>query len=292
LLEHLYDQPKNPIRVVILGASGFVGSHLLLTLQRKQISCLGLSSREIDFAEEGADQKLAEVLLPTDSIIVLAVCEPNKNMSINAFIRNIQMANNIGLAIQRIKCQQIVYFSSDAVYSFENKVIAENTLPSPSNLYGAMHLSREIIFRDLISRTQLTIIRPTQIYGVAARHNAYGPVSLCRSVLQENKVRLVGFGEEKRDFIPVEDVIQLTLLILQHGSYGVINFATGSSVCYADLADKISALLERSLTVELADRKNVIFHRQFEISNLKKAFPSFTFTTLEEGLRELLKHPV
>ncbi len=285
MLIHKNINPINPKRVVILGAGGFVGSKLVEALQFEQIPLLALSSKDIDFSKEGADQNLLEQLQPNDAIVVLAVQKPNKTMDADAFLNNIKIAKNICSAIEKIGCAQVIYFSSDAVYSYETEVITEKTLAAPETLYGAMHLAREMLFKEAIKNSPLAIFRPTQIYGPTANHNAYGPCRMCRSAIQESEIELFGLGEERRDFIFIGDVVKLTLLALKHCSAGLLNLATGKSISYQDLTAIIKNSIGKPIEIVFAERKQRIKHRQFDIVNVKQTFPNFKALFLEAGVK-------
>lgn len=284
MLIHKNTNPINPKRVVILGAGGFVGSKLVEALQSEQIPLLALSSKDIDLSKEGADQNLLEQLQPNDAIVVLAVQKPNKTMDVDAFINNIKIAKNICYAIEKTGCAQVIYFSSDAVYSYETEVITEKTLAAPETLYGAMHLAREMLFKEAIKNLPLAIFRPTQIYGPTANHNAYGPCRMCRSALQESKIELFGLGEERRDFIFIGDVVKLTLLTLKHCSTGILNLATGESISYQDLSSTIKNTIGKPVEIVFAERKQGIMHRQFDIVKVKQTFSVVKPTNLREGI--------
>jgi UDP-glucose 4-epimerase len=287
----IHNNPKsiNPSRVVILGAGGFVGSQLVLRLQSEKIPILALSTKDLDLAADDAGEKLLKLLQPNDAVVVLAVEKPNKTMDVDAFLNNIKMAKNICWAVNRIECAQVVYFSSDAVYSFETEVITEKTLAAPTSVYGALHLAREILFRESITKAPLAILRSTQIYGVSANHNAYGPCKMCRSALKDAKIEIFGLGEERRDFIFIDDVVQLTLLVLRHCSAGLLNLATGQSISYKDLSSIIINVIGTPIAILFSERKQEISHRVFEVANVEQAFSKFKFISVRKGIEEFLE---
>ena len=197
---------------------------------------------------------------------------------------NLKMGQTIRAAIEKSPPAHIVYIGSDAVYPFKVALISEDSLAAPTDLYGAMHLSREIMFRQ-DAQVPTAILRPTLVYGPDDTHNSYGPNRLRRAAQNERCITLFGNGEETRDHIYVGDVAELIRQALCHKSQGLLNLATGRSISYRDLADKIAALCDGKIRIELTPRQNPITDRSFDISDLHMAFPKFRFTALEEGLR-------
>ena len=87
----------------------------------------------------------------------------------------------------------IIYISSDAVYPLSIENIESDTYPSPTDLYSSMHLTREIMFKN-VYKTNLTILRPTLIYGFGDTHNSYGPNRFFRQMLDKNEINIFGEG--------------------------------------------------------------------------------------------------
>lgn len=270
-------------RVVLIGSSGFVGKNLSHRLHELNCDVLSISSKDIDLSKEDSHEQLRQRLLPEDCVVVLSALTPDKGRGTDTFIKNIQIADNVSKALSAFKeISHVIYFSSDAVYSMNESLVDEATKPSPDDLYGAMHLSREIIFKS--TGFPLTIVRPTLIYGAGDTHNSYGPNRLIRQALKEGKMSLFGQGEETRSHIYIKDVCNLIVEVIKGRTLGIFNLATANSTSYWDLAHKIKSCMDTNVEIITSERKNPPTHRNFDISKLYEVFPSFLFTFLEEGL--------
>jgi UDP-glucose 4-epimerase len=280
-----------PSRVVVLGARGFIGRAVLPALAAAGIPALPLGSDELDLAAEGAGPRLAQRLKPDDAVLFLAAITPDKGRGIGPFMTNLRMGAAVCEAIERVKPPQVIYVSSDAVYPMRAGLINEQTCAEPVDLYGAMHLAREIMVRGTAAGRS-AILRPTLVYGADDTHNSYGPNRLRRMARKDGRISLFGAGEEMRDHIAIDDVAALVLLVLRHRSMGTINLATGRSISYADLAGQIAALFPGRVEIVGTPRQAPVTHRHFDVSAIRRAFPGFVFTTLEDGLakahREML----
>ena len=283
MLTHHSPVPADPARVVVLGARGFVGAALVAALDAALIPTLALGSAELDLAAAGAGAALAERLRPDDALVFLSALTPDKGRGIPSYMANQRMGAAVAEAIERVPPAHLVYVSSDAVYPMNEGLVNESTPADCGDLYGVMHRARELMMAASC-RAPLAVLRPTLVYGAADSHNSYGPNRLRRMARKDGRIALFGEGEETRDHIEIGDVTALMLRVLRHRSAGVLNLATGHSISYRDLADKVVALFDPPATVAGTPRQNPVTHRHFDISALRRAFPDFVFTPLDEGL--------
>lgn len=283
MLTHHTPIPADPARVVVLGARGFIGAALVNALQAATIPVLALGSADLDLTDEGAGAALAERLSPNDALVFLSALTPDKGRGIAAYMANQRMGAAVAHAVERVTPAHLVYLSSDAVYPMNAGLVSESSPADCTDLYGVMHRARELMMASSC-RAPLAVLRPTLIYGAADTHNSYGPNRLRRAALKDNRITLFGEGEETRDHIAVDDVVALILRVLRHRSAGLLNLATGQSVSYRTLADKVAALFSSPVTVVGTPRQNPVTHRHFEIAALHRAFPDFVFTPLDRGL--------
>lgn len=283
MISHANVQPCNPARVVVLGARGFIGKALIEKLQMQDIAAVGLSSADIDLASPAAAGKLAATLKPTDAVVMLSALTPDRRRDIATLMKNVAMMQSLCAALAKTGCAHLVYFSSDAVYSFATGRLTEETPATPPDLYGAMHYTRELMAKTLANAPVL-ILRPTLVYGAADTHNAYGPNRFRRAAQKDGRIQLFGGGEEMRDHIYVDDVAELTVRCLRYGSTGILNLATGRSVAFRDVAQLVARQFMSQVEIETAPRSNPVTHRHFDVVSLITAFPEFRFTPIEEGI--------
>ena len=287
MFEHTLNQPEKPHRVVILGGSGFVGGYLKEECFSQGINVLALSSREIDLISPESVAQLQILLEPADCLVVFSALTPDKGKGSDVFIKNILMVKHVHQAVaESEKIAHLVYFSSDAVYAMGNSIVDENTLSSPEDLYGAMHLSRELLFKTL--SIPIAIMRPTLIYGTGDTHNSYGPNRFVRQALKENKIPLFGNGEETRSHISVKDVSKIVIYTILRRSRGTLNLVTESSLTFHEVANVVSKLVGTGTEIVPSERKNPPTHRHFNPSELYKAFPEFKETSFGVGMRSMI----
>lgn len=277
---------ERPSRVVILGANGFVGRTLTSQLLQLGIDTQSVTSADFDFESAEAVPSLRNIVRKDDAVVMLAALTPGRGRDRKTFMRNLKMASNVCEALSDSEPAHVIYVSSDAVYAADVVDVAEQSCASPQDLYGMMHRSRETMFTDAFKES-LCIVRPTIIFGNGDPHNSYGPNRLRRMAKADHCITLFGAGEETRDHIHVDDAAKLLIEILNNRSVGILNAATGRSISYDELANKIVRLFDTEIKVVHTDRANPITHRHFDVTEMHKAFPAFAPNDLDTALREV-----
>jgi UDP-glucose 4-epimerase len=286
MLQHRHSSPVKPQRAVILGASGFVASNLARHLNEQQIKHRAIGSNEIDLLQPQSVSELQTAICDGDALVITSGLTPDKGRDIGTLMNNLKMAQNLATFIETALLSQVIYISSDSVYDGNVLPIRESSTRQPRDLYSLMHIAREQImkFATAQQKTPLCIFCPSAIYGAGDTHNSYGPNRFCRTALSERKITLFGNGEEMRDHIFIDDVVQLIELCLQHRTEGVINAVSGTTVTFHELASKIAGLCNYDVQIESQARHSQVTHRSFDVTERIKAFPSFIPTPLDDGL--------
>jgi nucleoside-diphosphate-sugar epimerase len=287
MLEHINASPMLPKRVVIMGAAGFVGGAIALRLRREGVSVLALTSSDINLLDADADQRLAAMLDPADAFVAASARAPVKNCDM--LLENLVMTRAMVRALSIREVAHVVNISSDAIYADSDSPLTESSCASPDSLHGAMHLTRETMFRNEV-KAPIAMLRPSLIYGASDPHNGYGPNRFRRLANAGRDIELFGEGEERRDHVYIDDVAELAAQVLLWRSQGSLNIATGEVHSFRSVAEQVIALSAHDVALKKIPRNGPIPHngfRPFAISTCKAAFPNFSYTLLKEGLEKL-----
>lgn len=201
------------IRVIILGAGGFIGQALyrhFTAMQAYEVTAY--SSRECDLLSLSNVEACLSDLTGESVVILAAAVTRLKENSIDSMISNIRMTDNVAQAIQKKGVGQLIFFSTVDVYGLVNPeaTINEKLLPNPNDYYAFSKLAGEFILKKGCtgSRTPLLILRLSGIYGPGDEGKST-IWKLVESAIARKEVVLYGDGSNKRDFTHVEDVCHL-----------------------------------------------------------------------------------
>ncbi len=189
-------------------------------------------------------------------------------------------------------CQEeevpLVYASSASVYGAGPEFREERACERPLNVYGySKFLFDQLVRRTLAGRTaQIVGLRYFNVYGPNEAHKgrmASVAFHAYRQLLSAGKVKLFvgsggyGDGEQRRDFVYVEDVVDVNLWFLEHRHVsGIYNCGTGRAQTFNQLAAAaINALQGTRLTAKELAAKGLIEYVPFP-EGLRDKYQSYT----------------
>jgi len=273
-------------KIILVGGSGFIGSNLKRYLEYINEDFESLSSTVLNLVDLKDNSKLKEFSnCKNCSFVFLSALTPDKGKNIDTFNSNIKMAQNFVENIDDSFSDDnhIIYISSDAVYPLSLENIMMNSPSEPTDLYSSMHLTREIIFKEKFKKN-LTILRPTLIYGFGDTHNSYGPNRFFNQTMEKKEINIFGEGLDTRDHLYITDLCKMIYKIIDQKIMGTFNLASGTSISYIDLANLFKKIFPdvNINKIPVSNKKTI---RSFDISNFLKKI-DFEVSDLEKNLHE------
>lgn len=281
-------------KILILGHGGFIGNRLINVLVKKlpDKEIIGKSLPELDLANE---KEVIHYLGPLfDHKMMVIMCSFIKKQygdSLDIFKKNIKMMINICNLLQEKPVRRFVYFSSAEVYGHEisNNNITEETPVNPTSYYGIAKYTSECLLRQIAGtqKISLLILRPPLVYGPGDVSRGYGPSGFIWRAINGEKITLWGEGEEKRDFVFIDDVIRIVNFLIFHEFDGIINIASGRSYSFKDIIDIVAEVSEVKLHIDMIGRTKPKVDHNFCNDMLTDLLPNdFSFTSLESGIKK------
>jgi len=187
---------------------------------------------------------------------------------------------------------QLLYASSAAVYGAVREFREARECEAPLNVYGYS----KFLFDQLVRRrheertTQVVGLRYFNVYGERESHKGRMASVACHFFNQyrgAGHVRLFtgsggyGDGEQRRDFVSVEDCVRINLFFLDHpGRSGIFNAGTGNAQSFNDVAVATvntcrKAKGESPLTLAAMRERGIVQYIPFP-EDLKGRYQSYT----------------
>lgn len=262
-----------------MGKNGFIAKCLCNKLKKHKINFVSFSKEKLNLEKKTSIQFLKKIVKPRDKIVFISAVAPVKNTEM--LLRNIKILHHVTEALKEKLFNQLIYISSDAVFKDDEKIINENTSKTPKSLHGNMHLIRENVLLNYFSN-KLCILRPTLIYGADDPHDGYGPNKFLRLVTNNKNIQLFGKGEEMRDHVHIDNVINVIKFCLNKNYIGNLNIASGKLISFYEIA-KLCANKNRKVSIKYLPRSGPMPHggyRKFNINKLKEVIKKIKFNKI------------
>ena len=274
---------KSNSKIIIFGSKGFIASNLIKQLKNNKLNFLVISKDKIDLTNSDDVKKLSKIINTNDTIVFISAIAPVKDY--NSFSKNIQMACNFLNYINKNYIGHFIYISSDAVYSDSSKALNEKSITNPDNLHGQMHITREKLFTNIFKN--ITIVRPTLIYGKDDPHNGYGPNSFYRLLKNKKNIKLFGKGEELRDHVHIKNVCESIFKIIKYEKTGIFNLCSGNVISFYDIAQILIEETNSKSKILFSKRNGSMPHNGYRpLSNkLIKKELNQKFLNLKNGIK-------
>ena len=314
---------------IVTGAAGFIGSKLVEALNRRGITQIiavdslkqGDKFRNLAKCEIADYLDQSELLQSLESLegSVEAVLHQGACSDTTETDGHFVMSTNYSYSKQLLEwCQDeeiaFLYASSAAVYGDSQEFREERRCERPLNLYAySKFLFDQIVRQMLNARTaQVAGLRYFNVYGPNEQHKVYG--SDMRSVAYqafhqfkaEGKVKLFvgsggyGDGEQRRDFIHVDDVAAVNMWLLERRDVsGIFNCGTGRAQTFNDVATAVINTVRgtNAATAELVSQGLITYvpfppklvgkyqsFTQADLSKLRAAGLPGDFMAVEQGV--------
>jgi ADP-L-glycero-D-manno-heptose 6-epimerase len=316
--------------IVVTGGAGFIGSNLVARLEENRLGpvfvcdVLGTDERWQNLKR----RSIADLIAPQDFQAFLErhgrnikiIYHMGANSSTTETDADLIMAMNFKFSMMLFEACvlnniRLVYASSAATYGdgsvgFEDGD-DETTLAKliPLNVYG---WSKHLFDRRVAVKARSGF--PPQCAGLKF-FNVYGPneyhkagmrsvvIQIFNQISQGQSARLFksyrepfGDGEQSRDFIWVDDCVDVMLWLYNHPHIsGLFNLGTGKARSFYDLAVSVFKALGKEPSIEFIDmplslREKYQYFTQANMSRLHKAGYTASFNSLEEGVCQYVQN--
>jgi UDP-glucose 4-epimerase len=261
------------MRIVITGASGFIGSYLcdyLLNAGQTIIATARNKSKipdhhvknfiplELDVLNESAFSQMDT--MPVDAVVHTSTSNDilSKNPSEGILLSASGTRNVLEFCVRR-KIPKIIFFSTFQVYGTElNGTIDENTPVHCENDYGLNHVFGEHYIEMYSRQKKITgiVVRPSNVYGrfmtPYIERWTLVPGCFCKELYLTGKITLLSSGRQTRNFVGLHEVSAGVQAILNHtkNGYSVYNIASEKNLTMLEVAELVKKIFEKRYSKE------------------------------------------
>ncbi len=300
------------MQILITGGAGFIGSNIALALQKKypdaEIVVLDNFSsgyfKNLDgfkgefLAGDISDKHLWDYLAKNFSFDAVFHQAAITDTTVEDQNLMLQINTNafkylLDTALEKWGAK-VIYASSAAVYGNCPAPMKEDGCLKPENVYGFSKLMMDnLAFKYMKRYPEATIVglRYFNVYGYGEAHKgkfASMVYQLMVKMLRGQKPRLFKWGEQRRDFVYIKDVIKANLLALEKGRQGVYNVGTGQARSFNELVEILNRVLGTAYEIEYFDNP-YDFYQNYTEADLTKISSELGYKpdwSLEEGVRD------
>jgi nucleoside-diphosphate-sugar epimerase len=267
-------------KIIVCGAGGFIGTHLVTSLKNKGFYVIGADLKFPEYSQTDADEFYIMDLRDPQNVAKLITEDIYEIYQLAAdmggagyiftgehdadIVHNSAMINLNILHEMTIKCVSRVFYTSSAcMYPSYNQEDPNNPLLSEESAYPA-NPDSEYGWEKLFSeRLYMSFSRN---YGIRSRiarlHNVFGPLgswnngkekapaALCRKVAESNgTIDVWGPGIQTRSFLYINECIEGIHRIMDSNCNFPLNLGSERMISINDLVLLIAQIAEKEVTI-------------------------------------------
>ena len=304
------------VKVLVTGAAGFIGNHLVLFLKQQGYWVRGVDVKQPEFGSSGADdfrkldlRRMDDCLTATAGIEqAYALAADMGGMGFISAHHAQILYNNAMISFQTLEAARqngvarYLYSSSACVYPQYRQTTTDSAALREEDAYPAFPQDA-YGWEKLITERLCTHYR--EDYGIQTRivrfHNIFGPLgtfeggrekapaALCRKVAHaklsgNHEVEIWGDGEQTRSFCYVDDCVKGLHLLMRSDYREPLNLGQDRLVTINQLADMIAGIAAIRISRRHVTGPQGVRGRNSDNTRLKAVLGWEPEISLEEGL--------
>ncbi len=286
------------MKLLITGATGFIGSHLVEGLGRQhQLVCLihdrkgSCLNPNIDWIVQDLGSPLDETRIPSgiDAIIHLAQSRhyrefPEKARDI--FRVNIESTLSLLEYGRKNGISKFIYASSGGIYGYRYEKFIETDVTNPINFYLTSKFCSELLVGNYNPYFSTVIFRFFFVYGP----NQQGMLipRLLNNIRKGEPIIIYGKSGVRINPIHVMDAIKVFEPSFESSVTGVFNVAGNEVISIKELAETIAALVGKE-SIFIHEKSNIPGDILGDNSRMRSVLSVVPEISLKKGISEMIR---
>jgi nucleoside-diphosphate-sugar epimerase len=304
-------------KILVCGAGGFIGTHLVRSLKAQGHYVIGADLKFPEFSITAADefyqvdlrnQRSVTKLIKRDidEIYQLAadmggagyifIGDNDADIMHNSAIINLNILHEMTFK----KIPKIFYSSSACIYPERNQLDADNPVLSeasaypadPDSEYGWEKLFSERLYASYARNygIDVRVARLHNIFGPDGTYNdgkEKAPAALCRKIIQcVDTVEVWGPGTQTRSFLYIDDCIEGIHRLMASTHADPINLGSDRMISINDLVALISRVVDKPVKIKNIDGPMGVMGRTSDNARIQQVLGWQPPDNLEQGLKQ------
>ena len=306
-------------KVLVCGAGGFIGNHLVKRLKKEGCWVRGLDIKKPEFSNSIADEFIvcdlrdlavcqSYINEPFDEVYQLAADMGGASYiftqehDADILFNNSTIDLNIIRSCKEARVKKVFYASSACVYPFYNqldpqepKCSEDSAYPAePDSEYGWEKLFSERLYISFGKDYNLDV-------RIGRFHNIYGlectwkggrekaPAAICRKVSENSEeIEIFGDGQQTRSFLYIDDCLEaIKRLMDSENFHGPVNIGSEEMVTLNQLVNYTLEIASKKLRIKHVSGPLGVRGRNSDNNLIKEQLGWEPKTDLKTGLQKL-----
>jgi UDP-glucose 4-epimerase len=294
------------MKILITGATGFLGRHLVreLLIDKHQIIVLGRSESKLKsvfgnsvsvFETDYSFESILKLSEDVDIIIHLAaklLSRDSNPLKISDFFTNINCLENILTAAIENKVKKIIQISSISVYNNSVDNVTETMNLIPSNIYGVSKIFNDLYANYVNENSNLQILnlRIARLFGYGEREGLVFS-NYIKQAKQKSTLEIHGDGSSTIEYIYVIDVVEAIKKCIVSNNCGTFNIGSGRLFSIKNIAEIINQIFNNEGNISFVQSEKKPVTGSLMNSDKAKHILGWESTwNLDTALKDILKY--
>lgn len=289
-------------RVLITGATGFIGRQCINILKTKNFEIHAISSKkvypsnnenitwyQVNLTSKEEVHRVFERIRP-EYLIHLAWGLVDHGYNSNVQYQWVKTGIDLIDAFSNYGGKRAVMVGTCAEYDWSQGFCSEGNTPlKPHNVYGLCKHTSRIITNSYCKQNKISFVWARIFF-------AYGPgqnnISLIPTVINniknEKEIEIL-HSDQIRDYIFVEDVAEALVTLVESRLEGSVNISSGSPISIKEIVLKIANYFDKEYLIKFVSKPSQFDYVVGDNSRLLKEMKWKSKISLDEGLRRTIE---
>ncbi len=280
--------------ILVTGGAGFIGSNLVMTLQERfpearivvvddfrsgdfenlqgyRGDFVATDVSRLDFEQQFRDLTF-DAIFHEASITDTTIHD--QQLQVHDNVEGFRRVLEFAVTHQT----PVVYASSAATYGTKQTLMEEGMVPAPANIYAFSKVQLDNLARVYARQNlawRIVGVRYFNVYGMNEAHKLKAAsmiYQLYRQMVVGKRPRVFVGGEQKRDFVSVKDVVEMTIRAVGAPASRVYNCGSGVPFSFNDVIASLNGALGTNLEPEYIENPYSFYqpHTEADMSLAKQ----------------------